>query len=188
MNEQKLYRRILRREGHRSRSVAVSVVLVILALGAAYAGIEATLAALGQPPLLVTPQAAIGWVAAGSILTIVIAGVVVLVGVILLIIAIAPGRRPRHEIPSERLAIVVDDGVLAGALARDARETAQLGADRVRADVSKRRARVFVSPTSGVAVDAAVTRDSLERLIGTLSPRPALRTTVDVATTGVVGS
>ncbi len=188
MNEQRLYRRIVRRERHRSRSVAVSIALSLLALCAAYAGIEIALAALGRDPLLVSPAAALHWVDAGSAVALSVAGAAAIVGAILVIVAVTPGRRARHSIPTERMAVVVDDAVLAGAFARAARRPAQVAADRVVADVSARRARVFITPTSGVAVDTEATRSAVDRVLDTLAPRPALRTTVTVATTGVVGS
>lgn len=183
-----LYPRLLRRENHHSRSVVVSVVLILLSIGLIYAGIEAVLAALRLQPLLVSPGAAIRWINAGSSLELVIAGAIAIIGLLLLIVAITPGRRARHAIPDERMAVIVDDGALAGAIAREARQAADVAADRVRADVSARRARVFITPTSGVPVDPSVPRAAVEQLLDTLSPRPAIRARVTITQHSEVGS
>ena len=55
MSDTRLRRRLVRRTLHRSRSVAVSVALALLALGAAYLGLEAGFAAAGLAPLFVAP-------------------------------------------------------------------------------------------------------------------------------------
>jgi hypothetical protein len=183
-----LYSRILRREQHRSRSLAVSVVLALFIVGLVYAGIELVLAALERGPLLVSPRNAVHWVNASSSVALVVAGAVVVVGLVLLIIAVTPGRRARHAIPDDRLAVIVDDGALAGALARDARLAADVAANRVRADVSARRARVFITPTSGIAVDQSVIRAAVEGVLATLAPKPAVRASVTVEQHSEVGS
>ena len=183
-----LYPRILRRENHRSRSLAVSIALSVLILVAAYVGIECGLAAYGLDPLLVTPAAAVGWLRSGEIIVYVAAGLAALVGVVLLLLAILPGRRARHSVPNDRMAVIVDDGVLAGALARDARRIADVAPERVRADVSKRRARVIITPTSGVPVDANAAQATADGLLTELAPRPTVRARVSVAAAGEVGS
>ena len=183
-----LYRRILRRETHRSRSVAVSIALALLALVAAYIGLECGLAAFGAGPLLVTPTAAVDWLSSTEVIVYVAAGLAALVGLVLIVLALVPGRRPRHSIPNERMAVVVDDAVLAGALARDARRVADVAPERVHADVAKRRARVIITPTSGVHVDAVSAQATADGLLTELAPRPTVRARVTVSTTGVVGA
>ena len=183
-----LYRRILRRETHRSRSITVSVALALLVLVAAYIGLECGLAAYGVGPLLVTPAAAVDWLGSREIIVYTAAGVAALVGLVLIILALVPGRRPRHSIPNERMAVVVDDGVLAGALARDARRVADVAPERVHADVAKRRARVIITPTSGVPVDADAAQATADGLLTALAPLPTVRARVSVSTTGVVGA
>ncbi|MBK4348208.1 hypothetical protein [Lacisediminihabitans changchengi] len=183
-----LYPRILRRETHRSRSVAVSVALALFILVAAYVGLECGLAAFGAGPLLVSPAAAIDWLGSKEIIVYVAAGVAAVLGIALLLLAILPGRRARHAVPNERMAVVVDDGVLAGALARDARRVADVAPDRVHADVSKRRARIVITPTSGVPVDAPAAQAIADGLLTTLAPRPSVRARVVVSTRGTVGA
>lgn len=188
MNEQNLYRRIRRRERYGSRSTAVVTVLVIAVLSLAYVGTESVLAALGRPPLLVSPKLALDWAKSGDTLVPIVAVVALVLAVVLLGVAFIPGRRARHALPSDRLAIIVDDAVIAGALAREARLTANVSADRVQAHVSARRARVIVTPTSGMPVDADIAGRAVADTLTALDPRPRMRATTRVSEAGKVGS
>ena len=182
MTETQLYRRLVRRSTYRSRSAAVIITLALVALAAVYAGIEVVLAALDLPALLVTPAEALG------LLTVPVAVGLALVGLIVLLVALTPGRRSRHELPNDRMAIVIDDGILAGALGRAVTREAALPATRVSTVISRRRGTVRVTPTSGVPLDQAALATAAQTLVTTLDPRPALRVGVDVASGGVVGS
>ncbi len=188
MNEKSINRRLLRRERYRSRSRAVIIALALVSLGLAYLAVESVLAALGLAPLLAAPQQLLEAVNAPSMLVTVGAGAAVLFGVVLVILALAPGRRARHAIPHERLAIVVDDTVLAGALGRAARVEASVPADRVRTTVSARRASISVTPSSGFPIDKAAVSAASAELASRLAPTPRVRVTVAVAASGVVGS
>jgi hypothetical protein len=185
---QPLYPRILRRERFRSRSGVAIVVLVIVALFAALVATECVLAILSLPALLVAPEKAVRWIIAGGPLAEGIGIALAVVGVLLLLIAILPSRRARHAVANERMAVVVDDGILAGALARIARRTAGLASDRVHVDVSRRRARVVLTPTSGMPVEARATQEAADTLLSGLAPRPSVSARVTVSRTGAVGS
>jgi len=188
MTEQKLYRRLVRRSLHRSRSAAIVAALVGVILVAAYVGTEATLAALGRGPLLVTPDAALASSENPTVILLVAAGAAALVGIVLVILAIVPGRRGRHEVANERLAVVVDDAVLAGALSRVVRREAAVAESRVRTVVSARRGLVTVTPTSGVLLNASALTASAKEYLDALELSPAVRADVSVARNGVVGS
>jgi hypothetical protein len=188
VNENSIYRRIERRESHSSRSRAVVVALLVLVIAAAWAGIECVLAALGRPALLVAPSDALAWANSRQTLVLVAAVAVAIFGAVLVLLAILPSRRGRHGIPNDRMAVVVDDAVIAGALVRDARLAAGVTDERVHADVSARRARVSITPTSGIAVDATAVRAAVGGLIDTLSARPSIQASVTVSTAGRVGS
>lgn len=181
MTEVTLYRRLIRRSRHRSRSLAVIVVLIVLAIVAAYVGTESVLAAIDRPPLLISPAAALAvvspWLALAAI-----------PGVILLVIALAPGRRGRHELPDERMAVLVDDGVLAGALKHAVIRTAGVPAGRVSSMMSNRRSDVRVVPTSGEPLDEAAITAAAEAVVEALQPKPSVRVALRVAPTGVIGS
>jgi hypothetical protein len=188
MNESHLYRRIVRRETHQSRSTASVIVLALVALGAVYLGIELVLALLGDAPLLVSPTVAAAALSSHAS-WVPIAGACALVfGIILLVVALVPSRRGRHGVSHNRMAVVIDDGVLAGALAGEARRSVAIGADRVRASVGRRTATIRLVPTSGVPISRDVAQESADRLLGTLDTSPKVRASVTVSESGVVGS
>ena len=188
MNETTLRRRLVRRERHRSRSRAVIIALALISLGLVYVGTESVLAAVGSTPLLATPDRLIAAVNAPTSLQTVGAGAAVVFGLVLVVLALAPGRRARHSIPHSRMAIVVDDTVLAGAIGRSARTAAAVPAERVRTTVSARRARVAVTPSSGIPIDRDRVVAAADALAVALAPRPRLRVEVVVSPFGVVGS
>ena len=188
MNENTLHRRLVRRERYRSRSRAVVIALALICLGLAFVGTESVLAALGLAPLLVAPDRLIDSINTPSMLVTIGAGAAVLFGLVLVVLALAPGRRARHAIPHERMAVIVDDNVLAGALGRAARTAASVPADRVRTTVSARRARVAVTPSSGFPLDRATVSAATDALAAALAPAPRVRVDVAVAPSGVVGS
>ena len=188
MTEQRLYRRIVRRSTFRSRSTAVIVTLTAVAVAAAYAGVESVLAALDLPPLLVAPADVITFLDKPEAFALGIAAAAAVLGVVLIIAAVAPGRRGRHELPNGRMAVLVDDGVLAGAIGAAVTREAGLPASRVASLVSRSRSVVRVTPTSGSPLDHSALEGSARTLVGSLDPRPALRATVEIAPGGVVGS
>jgi hypothetical protein len=188
MNEQQLYRRLVRRSRHRSRSLVVIVALVVFAIATAYAGVELVLAALGLTPLLLGPADAIKAVEHPDAVALVAAAVALVLGIVLLIAALGSGRRARHELPDERMAVVLDDQVLAGAISKVTRSEARVSNDRVSTSVSRRRAIVRAIPTSGQPLDAAALATSAESVVASLDPKPSLRVALTVAEHGVVGS
>ena len=182
------YRRIIRRERHESRSVAVSITLALVALGLAYVTVELVLGALELPALLVAPVDVVAVLNGPTIPVIAGAAGAVAIGIVLLVIALAPGRRSRHEIPNSRMAVVVDDVVLAGAIGRVGRVAASVPAQRIRTTVTARRATVTITPTSGIDVDATATEAATSKLAAELALKPPLTVSVSVAQSGVVGS
>jgi len=188
MNETTLYRRIARRETHQSRSTASVVVLALVSIGAVYVGIEVVLALLGRPPLLVSPaQAVVAFGSKAAWLPWAGLGAIVF-GLILVLVAIVPARRARHALPNERMAIVVDDRALAGALATEARLAAGVPKNRVRASVSRSRGLVSLTPSSGYPVSQGDAQEAADRLLAALAVSPRLRARVSVSENAVVGS
>jgi len=182
------YRRIVRRSQHRSRSTAVVVVLVVLVGALALVGTESVLAALDRAPLLVSPADVLQFVDNPDAIGIAVASALGVLGIVLLAIAFSPGRRARHELPDDRMAVVIDDGVLAGAMVRAAVRESRLPASRVTAVVSRRRGTVTVVPTSGSLVDSPSVSRAVENAVAALDPQPQIRSTVTVSDRGVVGS
>lgn len=188
MNESKLYRRVQRRSLHRSRSLAVIVALSIVVLVLVFVAIESVLEALGQGPMVVSPTDATAFLDTNPQVAPSIAAGAAVLGIILIVIALAPARLGRHIIPNERLAIVVDDSALAGALLREARTESRVSDNRIRASVTRRSARVSVTPTSGVPVNAGRTKSVVDAVLDDLSPKPGVRANVTIEKSGAVGS
>ncbi len=117
----RVYRRVIRRETHSPRSAAAIVIAALVVVAFAWAATEAVLLLLDRPSLLVAPSDALRALVRldridGPLL--VAAGVpLVLIGAVLVVVAVTPGRRARHHRMTARSAIVVDDRVIASALA-----------------------------------------------------------------------
>jgi len=187
------YARIIRRETHSPRTVTTIVLAVVIALACVYAGTELVLRMLGQPPLLVTPEAALDWLAALPTLqplgAISAGGIVLaLIGLLLMLHAIRSGRLARHQMVHEGRAVIVDNGVLASSIARTVALVAGIPQSQALVSVSHRRVIVDVTPTSGIPVDEAEIRAAVADEIASYDLRPPVRHTVRINTTGAVGS
>ena len=187
------YARIVRRETHSPRTVTTIVLAVVIALACVYAGTELVLRMLGQPPLLVTPEAALDWVASlptlQSLSAISAGGIVLaLIGLLLMLHAIRSGRLARHQMVHEGRAVIVDNGVLASSIARTVALVAGIPQSQALVSVSHRRVIVDVTPTSGIPVDEAEIRAAVADEIASYDLRPPVRHTVRINTTGAVGS
>ena len=183
----------VRRETTSSRSSTAALVAFAVIALCAYILLESTLQALGQPSWLIDPQSAARAVAGlpegtnRGVLGLV-GAVVAMAGLVLVGLAVRQGRRGRRSLPGRRVAVVVDDEVLASALAVRARAAAVVRREQVTVVLSEREAVVNVRPTSGIPVRAedvlAAVEDELVRLQP--DPYPVLR--VRVEGTGVVGA
>lgn len=177
-----LYRRLLRRETHASRSGAAVTVAVLLAM--------VLIAAIGFSgwwtfdPML--RENVTTWTASVDIADIaLIGGVVALLLALLLIVAsIAPGRRARHARATDRFAVVVDDGVLADAAAHSVAYRSGLDRGQVSTTVGRRGVTVRITPTSGVAVDRELVARTAVAAIADAQFDAAA--TVEIAQRGVI--
>lgn len=171
-------RRVRRRELHSSRSIAAIVVAVAVILTLAWLGVEVVLRLLDLPPLLADPAQMLeagasvtslpaGWKAAAGVL-------LAATGLVLIALALSPGRRARHAMPSQHGVTLVDDGVVASRLARVA--AAAGGVDRGSAvvTVSRRRALIRITPASGILVDRTAVLDAVSAELVSLALEPAL--------------
>ena len=188
-------RRVVYRETHSTRA-AVATVAAVLVMGlAGYGLLEAAVHAIGQPAWLIEPQLAAERIVAlpagiPPLLLGASGAVVAMVGLFFLLNAILPGRRARHVLSGTGAssAVVVDDEVIASALARSARLAANVTPEQVMVVVSRRQVIVNVRPTSGVPVaEAAVLAAVQDELSGmSLVPLPDVR--VNISTVGVIGA
>ncbi len=179
-------RRLSRRMRHRSRSVAVSIALWVAALPLAYLAVEAVLELVGAPALWQRPLQVLETISGAEAIRYGVAAAAVLAAIILLVLAFAPGRLSRHELADERMLVVVDDEVLAGALSRAAAIAASVPRDRVSTEVGARTAEISVRPTSGFGVSRDDVAAAAGRELERLAPRPAVRQRVRIESAGVI--
>lgn len=191
MSTDSIYRRIARRETHSPRSVLAITLAVLVILVAAWFGTEIMLSLLGQPALLVAPtdaEQSIITVAALPVGVLLTAGIIVaVIGLILLIAALTAGRRARHVIQTDRAVTVIDNRVIASALARHASYAGNTSPDNTRVDVTHRRAVVHITPTSGTTADKAAIKAAVDKQLDSFGVRPALRSKISIRT-GKVGA
>ena len=186
------YKRLLRRETHSPRSVvAIGLASAIIA-GCLYSGTELVLELLNRPALLAAPTDVVRYVSQVNQLapTILLgAGIIVgIIGVSLVLVALLPGRRARHEAPSDRAAVVVDDDVIAAALERRASVAARVHPDNVDVTVSRRTATVLLTPESGVIPNRFTAEKAIAEAVAYDALRPAIDPTVVINPTGRVGA
>ena len=186
------YRRISRRELHSPRSAAAITVAVVIMLLCGWLGTEIVLHLIGQPALLATPGGLAEGVASAStapapLLTGLALGCA-LVGLMLVVVAVTPGRRARHLIDSERTVTVVDDEVIASALAGRAARVGGIDPDNTRVSISRRLATVHLVPTSGLPVHRDTVLGAVREQLDGLNLRPPLQSRVNVALGGRVGT
>lgn len=141
--------------------------------------------------------------------------VLAMVGLFFLLNAVLPGRRARHVLNSQGAgtdprsgpdagggamsdrgtpegwdtpAVVVDDEVIASALARRARLAANVTPEQVMVVVSRRQVIVNVRPTSGVPLQEAAVRAAVEDELGEMALVPAPEVRVNLSSAGVIGA
>ncbi|UVJ41487.1 DUF6286 domain-containing protein [Arthrobacter sp. CJ23] len=186
-------RRILHRESFSARAGAAGLAAGLVIVLCVYALLESAVRVVGQPPWLIDPGTAAERLIAlpqgiSPLLLGASGGVIAMVGLFFLLNAVLPGRRARHLLQDPRVAVVVDDEVIASALARRARTAAGVSQEQVMVVVSKRLVVVNVRPTSGVPISgdsiSAAVREELEQM----SPSPMPEVRVNLATSGVIGA
>ncbi|MGP0222324.1 MULTISPECIES: DUF6286 domain-containing protein [unclassified Paenarthrobacter] len=185
--------RILSRETHSSRAGAAGIAAVLVIIVCVYALLESVVRAIGQPPWLVDPGTAaeriIALPAGISPLLLGASGAVIaMVGLFFLLQAVLPGKRARHLLRDARTAVVVDDEVLASALARRARTAANVTQEQVMVVVSQQQVIVNVRPTSGIRVSREAILTAVQAELEEMSPVPMPTVRVNLATSGVIGA
>lgn len=160
----RVLKRVLRRETHSPRTAAAVIVIVLVAAAAGYAAVEIVLGLLGVRPLLLAPGPALAWSVevpqAGPQPAVVAGGAAVaLIGVVLIWLALSPGRLPRHRLGVSSDAIVVDNGVIASAVAERVRRELDLPEGGVVVGVGHRSADVTVKPEPGQIVVKTTVRE-----------------------------
>jgi hypothetical protein len=190
MSSSSVERRLRRRSVHRSRSTAVSVALVVLVLVAAWIGTESVLRAVGAAPLLADPQTAVDAALKPDTtfvtLVEVIAAVLVIAGVVLVVLALKPGRQHRSVVPHDRGAVVIDSSIIASTARNAAGRAAGVPDGHTTASARGVRTEVRLVPMSGVPVDPAAVEHAVAERLGRLDDRFGRHVTVRVSEKGTL--
>lgn len=178
-------RRVVRRETHSPRTVAMIIAVVLVILALVYVGTEIVLSVLGQPALLLGPGAALAGLAGLPTevpqgVSIAVGVVLAIIGLILVVLAVKPGRLPRHSLAVGDRAVVVDNGVIASAVAQRVSDETGFPRDQVRVGVSHRTVDVVVEPAFGVDVDDAQVRSIAATEVDSYGLTPSVTTKVRV--------
>ena len=184
-DEKAIYRRVIRRETHAARTapaVVVAAVAAVVSVAVVVAGVWWTVDAGARD------SASRWWADASSVVpsAVLVAGgaVAVLIALLLAASALLPGGRARRARTTDRVAVVIDDGVLADAVADAVSLDAGVERGRVSVTLTRREVHVRVTPTSGLALDEAGVAVASDRVIAALGL--ALKTRVSVASSGVI--
>lgn len=185
--------RILARETTSSRAGAAVVAAILVIAVCGYALLETAVRAVGQPPWLIDPQTAADQVTAlpagvPPVLLGTVGAILLAAGACFVLAAVLPGRRARHVLADPRVAVVVDDEVIASALARRARLAANVTQEQVMVVVSRREVQVNVRPTSGVPLRTGDLQAAVEAELRDMAPEPMPAVRVNVASSGVIGA
>ncbi|MCW2287090.1 hypothetical protein EDF60_1740 [Leucobacter luti] len=178
-----VYRRVLRRETHAARTGPAVSVAVVLAVVLTAAVVVIVWGLVDQD----FRAATFGAVASARPLPGVLLGIgvgLLVLAVLLIFAAIAPGRRSRRARTTDRVGLVLDDGVLADSAAARIAAASGLSMSQVSVTAGKRVVTAVVTPTSGVQIDEAAVRKDV---LGALSDAGfAASARVKIAERGVV--
>lgn len=184
---------ILQRETRSSRAGAAVIAAVLVIVLCTYGLLEAGVRALGQPPWLIDPQAAAERIVAlpqgiPPLLLGVTGGVVFMAGLFFFLSAVLPGRKARHLLHDPRAGVIVDDEIIAAALARRARLATNVTQEQVMVVVSKQLAVINIRPTSGVPLRRDDVLAAVQDELVQMGPVPMPEVRLNVAPSGVVGA
>lgn len=184
--------RVVRRELSSSRAILSGIAAFIVTVLAIYALLETGLRIANQPAWLIDPQTALDRLAQlpqglNPLLLGVIGAVLLLLGLIFFCNGVFKSRRARHTLADPRIAVVVDDEVIASALVRRARLAAGVTQEQVVVVVSKRAVVVNLRPTSGVPLDHDAIKTAIEQELQAMAPNPLPQVRVNIAVAGVIG-
>lgn len=178
-------RRVVRRETHSPRTVAVFVAVILLILALAYIGLEVVLYLAAQPALLAGPVAGWGWLVGlptAQPAGLVIAGSIVLalIGLVFIVLAVTPGRLSKHTLEAGDRAVVVDNGVIASALAQHLSDETGIARENITVGVGHRSVDVTVRPGAGIPLDKSSVQSVVDAELGTYRLTRSVRTRVRV--------
>jgi hypothetical protein len=172
--------RVQRRETHSPRSAAMVVAVILLIVVIAYLATETVLVMAGAPALVAAPADLLRAVSAssGTAMT-AIGAAVALAGAALVVIAVTPGRLAKHAMAAaDGTIVVVDNGVIAAALAQHLSDTLGIDRRRLTVGVGHRRVDVTVRPETGLRLDLDEVRAASEAELATYGLSPSVTLSV----------
>lgn len=166
-NEEATYRRVLRRETHASRTASSTLVASIgaLLLIALVAGAVWWLVDRGFRDAAARSLEEVSGGAQHPAVLFGVGGALTVLAIVLLALALLPGRRARRARTTERAALLVDDGVIADSIAAAVARRAGVERDRVTVFVGRRTVEIRITPTSGVFVRVADAEDAANDIL-----------------------
>lgn len=189
MTPEALTQLINRRETRSPRSTLAITLASFVALACLYTVVEVILQVSQQRPLIMTVGSAVQRVPElmSAPAAVIVGAIIAVLGLLVIITAVSPGRRARHCLEHPR-SVVVDNAVIASALARHAARAGNVGADNVRVSVSHREAEVRITPTSGSSVDHVAVAQAVQDQVLLYRLLPPVQPRVLVELAGRVGS
>lgn len=186
MSETTAYRTLLRGHRRSGRTLATSVLAFVLTLVLVAVLVAVVWSAIDPSTgTVIRERLHDSWSLVRTSSWFVVGGVAAVVaGLWLVVLAVSPGRRHRRSRMTDRNAFVVDDTVLADAIAENVARACGLDRRQVGAVVGKRSASVSVTPTSGVTVDREAAQQAASDLVRELGFE--LRVRVDLRSSGVI--
>ena len=177
--------RVVRRETHSPRTVAMIIAVVIVILALLYLALEVVLSLLGQPALLVSPGAMMQWLVdlpVAQPAALIIAGgiVLALIGLVLVVLALAPGHLAKHRMQDGERAVVVDNGVIAAAVAQHVSEETGLAREDITVGVSHRTVDVTLRPAPGIPLEEAEVKSAVIAELDAYQLTPAVKPRVRI--------
>ncbi|MHA3684187.1 hypothetical protein ACXR2W_08025 [Leucobacter sp. HY1908] len=192
MTNQRLYKRIVRRETHSSRSLVTVITVVSISIVLIWVGAEIVLHLAALPPLIAAPhtlaEAVGGQIAYSSVQLGSVAAIGLSAGTLAVAAAISPGRRARHCRVNDRAAFVIDDATLASGVAARVARVAGVSRDMVRVTVGRRTVEAQVTPVTGVPVAEHLCEQALRAELIAAELAPSMRGNLSVRTQGRVGA
>lgn len=181
-----VYKRVLRRETHSSRTasaVTLAVVLLVIFVAASVFAVwnfvDDRVNAWTQTQLeslsSTVPLEAVS----------VSAGLLLLVALVLVTLSITPGRQNRKGLIGERSTLVIDDGVLADAVVERVAHACHLARSQVSVIVKRRSISVRVTPTTGVGVLEGSVNNAAQKAASELGFTLSVRVVIEQS--GVIG-
>ncbi|MDR6200248.1 hypothetical protein QE374_002157 [Microbacterium sp. SORGH_AS428] len=168
--------RVRRRETHSPRSTAMVVAVVLLIALVAYLATEIVLVMADAPSLIAAPADLLRGLAAasGTVMT-AIGAAVALLGAVLVVIAVTPGRLAKHTMAAgDGTIVVVDNGVVAAAIAQHLSDTLGIDRRRLTVGVGHRRVDVTVRPETGLSIDLDEVRAAADAELATYRLSPSV--------------